>query len=730
MRNKRRFLLFSLMFSLLLTSIISGTAIGDKASEEVTITVLGTSDVHGRYMPWDYAVDADNKSGSLSQLYTLVKEIRKENPNTILLDAGDLIQDNSSELFQDMDPHPAIMALNKMGYDAWTMGNHEFDYGLSKLDKIVNQFDGAVLTGNMYRENGEQYFDSYTIVERAGIKVGIIGMTTPMVAEFKEDTDIFDGIEFTNPTEETKKVIGEIGDKVDVLIGLMHMGMENENGVPNTGVTDIANANPELAVIFAGHMHKLHGEELVNDVLVVEPNKYATHLSRVDLTFEKDGDKFKLKEKKGTAIPIKQDNGSFVKSDGELEELLMPFHKIAREDANMVIGELVGLDMVPKNEIRGIPSVQIQETPLTNFFSEVMLYYSNGADVVAHQIDNDNARLDMGPIKKKDIAYNYQYAGGEVTVYKVKGQDLKDYMEWAVGYFNTIKPGDVTISFDRDRRASKYSTNDIFGGVKYDVDLREEYGNRIKNLRRLDDTPIALDEELKLGLNAYRMKALIGSGGALEGRTFEQLYSTQDEDAFGEVEGRIRNLAARYIRDVKNGTIEGKINNHWKIIGLDTKSPEREDVVELVNSGILELPKTEDGKYTNIASINVDEKLSADRTRELIEKAGVSGEGLENIERSGEFYRELNNRIKAKNNQVSVEKSIEKPVETPIDTPIDTQASEGKSVKEEIYTVKNGDVLWKIAARFGKTWEEVAQYNNLKNPHLIFPGQKLIILVD
>ncbi|TKI80982.1 bifunctional metallophosphatase/5'-nucleotidase, partial [Bacillus wiedmannii] len=94
-----------------------------------------------------------------------------------------------------------------------------------------------------------------------------------------------------------------------------------------------------------------------------------------------------------------------------------------------------------------------------------------------HQIDNDYARLDIGPIKKKDIAYNYQYALGEITVYKITGKDLKDYMEWAAGYFNSSRAGDVTVSFDKTRRASKYSTNDFFGGVKYEIDLTKPYGS-------------------------------------------------------------------------------------------------------------------------------------------------------------------------------------------------------------------------------------------------------------
>lgn len=698
-----------LMVVLLFTSFIKVPVLAEPANEQIKITILATSDIHGRYMPWDYALDAENKNGSLSQLYTLVKEIREENPNTVLVDVGDLIQDNSSELFQEMDPHPAMLAINKMGYDSWTMGNHEFDYGLTKLDGIAKQFTGGVLAGNMYKESGEQYFSSYKVVERQGIKVGIIGMTTPMVAEFKEGTDTFNGVAFTSPTEETKKAIKDLEGKADVLIGVMHMGIENENGVANTGLTDIANANPELSVIFGGHMHKLHAEELVNNVLIAEPDKYATHLSRVDLIFEKKNDKYVLIERKGVAVPVKKSDGSMTQSDKELEAILLPFHEIARKDANTIIGELKGLDLVPKNEIIGIPSVQIQETPLTNFFSDVMLYYSNGADVVAHQIDTDKANLNVGPIKKKDIAFNYQYAGGEVTVYKVTGKDLKDYMEWSAGYFNSSKPGDVTISFDKTRRASKYSTNDIFGGIKYEIDLSKSYGNRITNIRRIDETPITLDEEIKLGLNAYRMKALIGKGGALEGRVFEKIYSTQQENAFGEVEGRIRSLAARYIKEVKNGVLDGKLNNYWKIIGVDTGLPLRQDVIELVNLGILEIPKTADGKYTNIASININEEISIDGIKALAEKAGVSFDSLIAINNAGDIYKALNKLIKEKN--VDVIEVVQKP-------------------KQEIYIVKPGDSLYRIAAKFQKDWKDVAEYNAIKNPHLIYPGQKIVILLD
>jgi len=633
--------------ALVLGSGVMGAPAPTKAAEAPTkITLLGTSDIHGRFMPWDYALDGPNQNGSLTQLFTMIKEVRKENPNTVLVDAGDSIQDNSAELFNDQPQSPMMVAMNEMGYDAWAFGNHEFNFGLDTLDKISSQYKGPVLAGNIYKENGERYFPAYTIVERAGVKIGLIGMNTPMITDFEKGTDHLDGLVIKNPVEETKKAVKELQGKVDVMIGVMHMGIENENGIPGTGVADIANAVPELTAIFAGHMHKLVKKEEINGVLITEPDKYGTHLSRIDLTFEKKNGKVVLASKEATALPVKGADGTPVVSDPELETKLTPFHEFARADANIVVAELKGMNLVPKNEIEGIPQVQIQETPLSDFFHEVMLYYSK-ADVVAHQIDNDKAKLDVGPIKKKDIAYNNQYAGGEITVYKVTGKDLKDYMEWAVGYFNTTRPGDVTVSFDSKRRASKYSTNDFFGNVKYEIDLSKPYGSRITNLRKLDGTLIKAEDTLKLGMNAYRMEALQAKGGALEGRKFEQLWSSKDNTAFGETTGTIRNRAIAYLKEVKKGVYEPKVQNNWKIIGVDTTAPERNDVVELINAGILSVPKTEDGKYNNIASINVKDVVTKEEITALSEKAKVDAAKFANVKTKGEFYKQLNQARKA-----------------------------------------------------------------------------------
>ncbi|WP_366292275.1 5'-nucleotidase C-terminal domain-containing protein [Paenibacillus sp. AN1007] len=627
--------------SLLLTPLASESAQAAAADQETTITLLGTSDIHGRFMPWDYALDGPNPAGSMTQLYTMVKKVRSENPNTILLDAGDMIQDNSAELFNDQPKSPMMVAMNEMNYDAWVMGNHEFNFGLDVLEKISSQFKGQALVGNIFKENGDRYMPAYTIIERDGIKVGVIGMNTPMITEFEKGTDHLDGVIVKDPVEETRKAIAELKGKVDVMVGLMHMGLDNENGNPGTGVTDIANANPELAAIFAGHMHQLIESQTVNGVLISEPNKYGTHMSRIDLKFTKEDGKIALKSKEAKALAVKKADGTYEVSDPSLEKTLHPFHEFARADANIEVAELKGINLVPADEIKGIPAVQIQETPLSDFFTEVMLHYSD-ADVVAHQIDNDKARLDVGPIKKKDIAFNYQYTFGEVTVYEVTGRDLKDYMEWSAGYFNSTRPGDVTISFDPKRRASKYSTDDFFGGVTYEIDLTKPYGSRITDLKYSDGKTVLAEDTLKLGMNAYRMEALIAKGGALEGRKFKQLWSSKDAAAFGEIQGTIRNLSIAYLKDVMKGVYEPKIQHNWKITGVDLTAPERADVVELINDGILSVPTTEDGKYTNIASINILDAVTAEEIEALSSKAGVDAAQFKSVPTKGTFYQQLN----------------------------------------------------------------------------------------
>lgn len=575
------------------------------AAEPVNITILGTSDLHGTFVPWDYSTDTENLAGSLSQIATQVHKVRAQQPNVILVDAGDTIQGNFVETFKNDKTSPMILGFNALDYDVWVMGNHEFDFGLKALATPLSQFKGTALAGNIFWDSGKPYLPAYKIVERQGVKIGIIGMDTPMTAEFAKGTDRIDGLTFTDPVQAVKKVIQQIHGQVDAIVLVAHMGIDNENQRPGTGVGDIARANPELAAIVAGHMHVKVDKEVINGVIVTEPDKYGRALSRIDLQFEQQNGKYVLINKDSYTYPIKG-----VSSDKKLEEIYQPFHTILRANANRPIAQLTGQDLVPPDAVKGIPQVHIQDTGISALYQEAARHYAPKAHVIALQIDNDRPKLNVGTITAKDIAFNYQYAGGEITVYQLTGKELKKYMEWSADYFNQQHDGDVTYSFNPQRRSSKYSTNDFFDGVTYTIDLRKPVGQRITELKLNDGTPVTDSTPIQLGMNSYRMGHLTQKGGVLEGMQFPVLSDTKAE--FGEEAGTIRNLTIRYLTEVKKGEYQGKAMHRWKLVGLEGYERERKIVDKLLNDGKISVPTTDDGRYTNVASINVKELLFSD----------------------------------------------------------------------------------------------------------------------
>jgi 2',3'-cyclic-nucleotide 2'-phosphodiesterase/3'-nucleotidase len=596
------------MYKSLLTSLIAlGLSSTAFASQPVTVTILGTSDLHGTFVPWDYASDTENIAGSLSQIATQIQQVRKTQPNVILVDAGDTIQGNFVETFKNDAVSPMILGFNALNYDVWVMGNHEFDFGLPVLNTSLKQFKGAALAGNIVRDDGNPYLPSYKIIERQGVKIGVIGMDTPMTAEFAKGTDHIAGLSFTDPVQEVKKVIQQISPKVDAIVLVAHMGIDNENEHPGTGVGDIARANPELAAIVAGHMHVKIDKAVVNGVIITEPDKYGRALSRIALQFEQRDGKYLLINKDSYTYPIKG-----IASDSKLAAIYQPYHDILRSNANRVVATLSGQNLVPHDAVKGIAQVHVQDTGISALFQEASRYYAPKAQIIALQIDNDQPRMDVGDIKAKDIAFNYQYAGGEITVYQLTGADLKKYMEWSADYFNQLKDGDVTYSFNPARRSSKYSTNDFFDGVTYKIDLRQPTGSRITQLKLNDGTPVTDDMPIRLGMNSYRMGHLTQKGGVLEGRQFAVISDTKTE--FGEEDGTIRNLTIRYLTEVKKGQYQGQPVKRWELVGLEGYARERAVVEHLLNEGKISVPMTDDGRFSNIASINVKDKLFKDKT--------------------------------------------------------------------------------------------------------------------
>ena len=551
----------------LLCSLFALSAVSTAMAQEVNIKILGTSDIHGRVVPWCYGADVEDKSGSYAQIATYVKDVRKNNKNVVLVDVGDAIQDNQVDVFAKdkkyYKDHPIPKVLNEMKYDIFILGNHEFNFGMKALDEIFKDIKAKKLTANFYyKKNDKRYIDATTIIEKDGVKLGIIGLSTPMSAKFEEDTGNLKDMKFTSPTEEARTQVEKLKAKgVDAIIVIAHMGIDNENKIPDTGMRDVINAVDGIDVVIAGHMHKDVPSETIKNTLITEPHRYGTVVSEVDLTFDiNDKKEVKLVKKESKTVPVKE-----LEADKKIVEIYKPYHEKLRELNNVVIGQTEN-EMVPQETKHGVSAAFSRDTGLSSFINDVEQHYS-GADVVTFSFDHQKARMNKGDIKKKDIIFNYRYAGGDVTVYEMTGKQLKEYMEWSANYFDTIQPGDTEYRYNAERKKSKYVTYDIFGGVNYKIDLRNPQGSKIVGLTLADGKPVTDDMKLKVGMNSYRFAQLNGKGGIWEGQQIPVLW--ESKVAMGREKGTIQNMMIDYITNVKKGKIDGQSHNRWEIIGLN-----------------------------------------------------------------------------------------------------------------------------------------------------------------
>ena len=556
--------------------------------ETSTIQILATTDSHGKFKDYDYALNKVDVGG-MTQVAAVVKEERQKNPNTLVIDNGDTIQGNYNHIFLKDDylaenTDPMILALKTIGYDIYNLGNHEFNFGIKTLNTIISQAEKGdnltVLCGNLYKD-GKRVYKPYKVKEVAGVRVAIIGVVTPNIVNW--DAENLKGYETTNPTEEVTKIIKEIKDKneADVFIVSAHMGIDSEYGRGDSA-TEIANANPEVSVIVAGHSHQSHEEVEVNGVLITQPKNLGKEVSKIELEVEKNDDKVSVKNKKASLIKFDKNS----KADVELTEALKKYDEAALNDGKTKIGELVGEDLASPNEVKGVCQSYVTPQGVTDFLNEVQLYYANNA-LRAKGIDPDKihnisgsamlsetANLKTGVITKSDVANIYKY-DNKLYVVKTNGKQLKTYLEWTSGIFNTFTPGDLVVSINPDFRGYLYDT---LTGVNYELNISKEIGSRVENLTFPNGDPVKDTDEVYLTVNNYRMDSCLAQ--RFDEGSFEKVYDSTNESL-----SDIRDMVADYIQNVKGGIISKKVANNWKLTGVSYENEAlRNKVVELINN--------------------------------------------------------------------------------------------------------------------------------------------------
>lgn len=596
-----------------------------KADEnEIHITILGTSDVHSNIWGYTYEDNKETENDGMARLSTYIDQVRAENPNTILIDAGDSIQGTilTDDIYNRREDgeHPVMAARNYMKYDAWTLGNHEFNFGIDVLKRIMSQSEAPVLAANaFYKDNGELLTGkAYTIVECEGVKVAIIGLTNPDIPVW--DGDKVEMLRFEAVSDAVGRCIDEIGDQADVIVVSAHVGVypefDEENG--SDSAQKIIDEHPEVDVVQVAHTH-LTVEETIGNAIVGGVRKGGREIARFDLTLGKDKQvidkKVSIVSMEGTDPSAKLRELPIVK---EAHQATIDFingggSKDGDADGGNVFGEAMA-DFQPVDEITGIPEGKLQDTAVMDLINKVMLLNS-GADVSAVSLFQNSSDIKKGPINYGTIFNIYKFDNTLCRV-PVTGKELKNYMEWSAECFNQSVPGDITISFDEEYLGARGDRDryDVFAGVDYEIDLTEPKGQRIKNVI-FHGEPLKDDQHLTLCVNNYRYSSALKT---------EKLVEAKKE---WESPNSIRDMIVEYI--VKQKELYPEVDYNWKITGVDMESPYRGEIIRMVNDGEIAIPYTKSLNINDFPDVvkEIDMKNASLETTETAETTEMDQSG-------------------------------------------------------------------------------------------------------
>jgi 2',3'-cyclic-nucleotide 2'-phosphodiesterase / 3'-nucleotidase len=518
-------------------------------SRRVQITVLGTTDLHGNIDPIDYYTNKPDNRG-LAKIATLIRQARRDQPNTLLIDSGDTIQGSPLESYHsrknNQPTDPMMLVMNSLNYDAMAVGNHEYNFGLKVLEKARSEAKFPWLSANTYDINsGRPHYNPYLVRDIAGVKVGILGLTTPGVPNWDNPPN-YAGLEFRNPILEAKKWVSVLRTKegVDLVVVVMHMGLGEDLRTGETNPGQVPHENEAIAIakqvpgidaVFMGHTHREVSSLLVNGVLITQANRWGSHLARADFYLDRTSSGWKIYAKSARTIPA----DDRVEPDPEVVKLAEPYDRETQAWLGRTIGEST-------NELTA-KEARFRDTAILDLIQKVQLE-AGKADVSMVASFNSEARIAKGPVTVRDIAGLYVYEN-TLVVLEVTGQQLKDALEHSAKYFKTYVPG-KPIADQIDEKIPAYNF-DIAEGVNYDLDISKPIGQRIQNLS-FKGQSVRPDQKLRLATNNYRVN---GGGGYTMYQSAPVIYRSGEE---------IRELIIDWLEQHK--TVPSEPTNNWKLV--------------------------------------------------------------------------------------------------------------------------------------------------------------------
>ena len=453
------------------------------------LAIYHTSDLHGYVYPTNYV--KEQQLGIL-KIGSYILNDEKNYDESLKIDCGDLLQGSALAHYlskQKLDKNPILEGLEFIGYDAYVIGNHEFNYGLEYLNNSYKHVEDKIINSNI--EGLEFNTKPYKIFNFNGFRVACIGFTTSFIPNWEHEKNITN-LKFLNPVEMYGKYEKELKEKADYIIVCYHGGFEKSLDGTNTPTEKLTKENQgsellekynSINMVLSGHQHRSF-ITMINGVLCSQPLHNGQKFSKIILDTETNEVSYELVNVSLLNDEINEDMEKiFNNVEAELKDYLD--REIGCFDKDIVIDDIF--------------EARLKGHPFINFLHQVQLE-SSEADFSALSLF-DSAIGFKKNVSIRDILINYPYPN-TLMVLKVKGDKLKEAIEKAATYFS-IEDGKIKISDSFLIPKVQNYNYDMFAGLEYEIDLSRDFGNRVISMKK-DGKDIDLDKYYKVVMNNYR----------------------------------------------------------------------------------------------------------------------------------------------------------------------------------------------------------------------------------